>query len=227
MTVKERILVVDDEPSIRKYLQTLLEVDGYEVFTVSSGKEALERLETGERPDFIILDVLMPEMDGVEATARVKTASPDTRVLILTSFGEDEKVFAAIRAGAQGYLLKDIHPGELVTAVRQAYQGKVQLHPDIAQRLMQAVTNGTQSPAEREPKTQAAPAKPNPALDGLTERERVVLRLVAAGLNNREIAGQMDLSEKLVKTHVSSILSKLSLEDRTQAAIWAIKHGAD
>ena len=121
--------------------------------------------------------------------------------------------------------MKDINPGELVTAVRQAYQGKVQLHPDIAQRLMLAVANS--APAEDKPGAQARPAQTNPELSGLNERERDVLRLIAAGMNNREIASQMDLSEKTVKTQVSSILTKLGLEDRTQAAIWAIKHGAD
>jgi NarL family two-component system response regulator LiaR len=152
-------------------------------------------------------------MNGVEATPQIIAASPHSRVLILTSFGEDAQVFPAIRAGAQGYLLKDIHPGDLVQAVRQAYQGKVQLHPDIARKLMSAVA------AASPPQTRAAPG------DQLTEREREVLTLIAEGLNNREIAESLIISEKTVKTHVSNILGKLGVEDRTQAAIWALKHG--
>jgi len=140
-------------------------------------------------------------------------------VLILTSFGEDDKVFPAIRAGAQGYLLKDIHPDELVQAVRQAHQGKVQLHPDIAKKLMAAVMNEAHPPAT------APHAQPQPAAgDALTERERDVLKLIARGLNNREIAETLVISEKTVKTHVSSILSKLQLDDRTKAAIYALQH---
>jgi NarL family two-component system response regulator LiaR len=136
-------------------------------------------------------------------------------VLILTSFGDDDKVFPAIRAGAQGYLLKDIDPKDLVQAVREAYQGKAQLHPEIAKRLMSVVA-GDQSIKESA-QTGDIPAD-------LTSREEEVLRLIARGLNNREIAETMVISEKTVKTHVSNLLGKLGLEDRTQAAIWALKH---
>ena len=139
-------------------------------------------------------------------------------MLILTSFGEDDKLFPAIRAGAQGYLLKDIQPRDLVQAIRETHQGKAQLHPDIARRLMTAVSGGAPI---KEPQHAALPAE----LLELTERERAVLDLIARGLTNREIAEKMVISEKTVKTHVSNVLDKLGLEDRTRAAIWALKHG--
>jgi DNA-binding NarL/FixJ family response regulator len=139
-------------------------------------------------------------------------------VLILTSFGEDDKVFPAIRAGAQGYLLKDIQPRDLVQAIRETYQGKAQLHPDIARRLMAAVSGDA---PVRQVQSPSLPKE----LQELTEREREVLELIARGLTNREIAEKMVISEKTVKTHVSNLLDKLGLEDRTRAAIWALKHG--
>jgi DNA-binding NarL/FixJ family response regulator len=157
-------------------------------------------------------------MDGVEATRRILEQAPHVRVLILTSFGEDDKVFPAIRAGAQGYLLKDISPQALVQAVRETCQGKAQLHPEVARRLMQAVT------AEVPPQPRGQAEVPTD-LKLLTEREREVLKLIALGLTNRQIAGKMVISEKTVKTHVSNLLDKLGLEDRTRAAIWALKHG--
>ena len=136
----------------------------------------------------------------------------------MTSFGEDDKVFPAIRAGAQGYLLKDIQPGELLQALRETYQGKAQLHPQIARRLMTVVAD------EALPHPKPAQALPQ-VLQALTEREREVLEQIARGLTNREIAEKMVISEKTVKTHVSNLLDKLDLEDRTRAAIWALKHG--
>ncbi len=169
-------------------------------------------------PDVILLDLLMPQMDGVEATRKIVEHNPHARVLILTSFGEDDKVFPAIRAGAQGYLLKDIQPRDLVQAMRETFQGKAQLHPDIARRLMAAVSGDA-------PGRQAQPAALPEELQGLTEREREVLDQIARGLTNREIAEKMVISEKTVKTHVSNLLDKLGLEDRTRAAIWALKHG--
>jgi DNA-binding NarL/FixJ family response regulator len=158
----------------------------------------------------------MPEMDGLQATPKIIESSPRTRVIILTSFGEEDKVVPAIRAGAQGYLLKDIPPNELVQAVREAYLGKVQLHPEVAKKLMSAVA------AKKEPTANRAAANSE---DGLTEREQEVLRLIANGMNNREIAEKLFISEKTVKTHVSNMLGKLHLDDRTQAAIYALRHG--
>jgi NarL family two-component system response regulator LiaR len=154
-------------------------------------------------------------MDGIEATQRIMKVSPRSRVLILTSFGDADKVFPAVRAGAQGYLLKDIAPLELVRAVRAAYLGQVQLHPDVARQILAAVATQEEPPPVRAP----AP------VEELTERELQVLRLIAQGLNNHEIAGRLVISEKTVKSHVSSILGKLHLEDRTQAAVYALRQG--
>jgi NarL family two-component system response regulator LiaR len=215
---KIKVLIVDDHAVVRQGLRTFLELQD-DIEVVGEGENGVEAVEQAcrLRPHVVLLDLVMPEMDGIEATTGILECSPETRVLILTSFGEDDKVFPAIRAGAQGYLLKDIRPNDLVQTVREAYQGKAQLHPDIAKKLMSAVA-GT-SPQE------SRPMKADPGLDELTEREREVLHLIAQGLNNRELAERMIISEKTVKTHVSNILSKLGLEDRTQAAIWALKHG--
>jgi DNA-binding NarL/FixJ family response regulator len=158
----------------------------------------------------------MPEMDGLQATPKIIECSPNSRVIILTSFGEEDKVLPAIRAGAQGYLLKDIPPNELVQAVREAYLGKVQLHPEVARKLMLAVA-AKEAPDANRTATNSE--------DGLTEREQEILHLIADGMNNREIAAKLVISEKTVKTHVSNILSKLHLDDRTQAAIYALRHG--
>jgi DNA-binding NarL/FixJ family response regulator len=141
---------------------------------------------------------------------------PTARVLILTSFGEEDSVIPALKAGAQGYLLKDIAPDELVQAVREAYRGRVQLHPEVAKKLVTAITSREEQPVAR---TKAV------SVEDLTERELQVLRLIATGKSNREIAEEMVISEKTVKTHVSNVLGKLHLEDRTQAAIFALKHG--
>jgi NarL family two-component system response regulator LiaR len=213
---KIRVLIVDDHSVVRQGLRTLLELQD-DVEVVAEGANGLQAVELAEsfHPDVILLDLAMPQMDGIEATRRILASRPGTHVLILTSFGDDDKVFPAIRAGAQGYLLKDIDPKDLVQAVREAYQGKAQLHPEIAKRLMSVVA-GDQS------KKESAQTGDIPA--DLTSREEEVLRLIARGLNNREIAETMVISEKTVKTHVSNLLGKLGLEDRTQAAIWALKH---
>lgn len=216
-----RVLIVDDHAMVRQGLRTFLELqDGgpFPIEVVGEAGNGLEAVELAVRlqPDIVLLDLVMPEMDGIQATSRIVECSPGTHVIILTSFGEEERVLPAIRAGAQGYLLKDIPPKELVQAVREAYLGKVQLHPEVARKLMAVA-------AAREP------AHPDPvsenAGEGLTEREREVLSLIAEGRNNREIAEKLVISEKTVKTHVSNILSKLHLDDRTQAAIYALRHG--
>lgn len=216
---KIRILLADDHAVVRQGLRTFLELqdDMQVVGEAGEGGEAVE-LAARLAPDVVVLDLVMPGMDGVEATRRICERSPRSRVLILTSFGEDDMVFPAIRAGAQGYLLKDIPPGDLVRAVRDLHGGKTQLHPDIARRLMSAVAGS--APAQ----VPASPPLP-PELEALTEREREVLDLIARGLNNREIAERMVISEATVKTHVSNLLDKLGLPDRTRAAIWALKHG--
>jgi NarL family two-component system response regulator LiaR len=218
-----RVLIVDDHAVVRQGLRTFLELqDDKPAPAIEVAGEAANGLEAVElarrlRPDVVLLDLVMPGLDGVQATARIVECSPDSRVLILTSFGEEDKVFPAIRAGAQGYLLKDIAPDELVRAVRAVYLGQVQLHPDVAKKLMSAVAD----------KEEAAPSQPPAPFAELTEREVEVLRLIAEGLNNREIADRLIISAKTVKTHVSSILSKLDLQDRTQAAIYALRHNLD
>jgi len=213
------VLVVDDHIVVRQGLRMFIEMqsDMEVVGEGSNGTEAVA-LASQLNPDVILLDLLMPQMDGVEATRIILQNNPHSRVLILTSFGEDDKVFPAIRAGAHGYLLKDIQPRELVQAIRETYQGKAQLHPDVARRLMMAVSGEVPS---KVPKPASLPTE----LHVLTEREREVLDLISRGMTNREIAKKMVISEKTVKTHVSNLLDKLDLEDRTRAAIWALKHG--
>jgi len=214
-----RVLIVDDHAIVRQGLRTFIDLqdDLTVVAEAENGAQAVQ-LAAQHQPDVILLDLVMPEMDGVEATRRILERSPASHIIILTSFGEDDKVFPAIRAGAQGYLLKDIHPTDLVQAVREASLGRVQLHPDIARKLMSAVAAAPTAAKD------APPARPPQAGD-LTDREQEVLGWIAAGMNNHQIAEHMIISEKTVKTHVSNILGKLGLEDRTQAAIWAIKHG--
>lgn len=216
-----RVLIVDDHAVVRQGLRTFLELQSDPpalpikvVGEATNGVEAVD-LACRLQPDVVLLDLVMPGMDGIEATPRIVEGSPHSRVIILTSFGEEDRVVPAIRAGAQGYLLKDIAPAELVQAVRAVHQGKVQLHPEAARRLMSAVAAREGSPAGQ-------PAAP---LEELTGRELEVLRLIAEGLNNREIAERLVISDKTVKTHVSSILGKLHLEDRTRAAIYALRHG--
>ncbi len=217
-----RVLIVDDHAVVRQGLRTFLELQDdpsalpiQVVGEAANGAQAVD-LARRTQPHVVLLDLVMPELDGIAATPLIIACSPGSRVIILTSFGEEDKIFPAIRAGAHGYLLKDIPPNDLVSAVRAAYANKVQLHPEIARKLMSAVASREEAPSHR--------ARTDHAID-LSEREREVLSLVARGLNNREVAELLVISEKTVKTHVSSILSKLDLTDRTQAAIWALKHG--
>lgn len=219
---KIRVVIVDDHAMVRQGLRTFLELQDTFALPIEVIGEAVNGVEAVElakktQPDIVLLDLVMPQMDGIQATSKILECSPHSRVIILTSFGEEDKVLPAIRAGAQGYLLKDIPPNELVQAVREVYLGKVQLHPAVAQKLMQAVAT-----KKEEPTTSHAGPRSD---DGLTEREQEVLQLIADGRNNREIAAKLVISEKTVKTHVSNILSKLNLDDRTQAAIYALRHG--
>ena len=215
-----RVLIVDDHAMVRQGLRTFLELqdqDAFPIEVVGEAANGVQAVELASRlhPDIVLLDLVMPQMDGIQATARIIECSPNSRIIILTSFGEEDRVLPAIRAGAQGYLLKDIPPTELVRAVREAHLGNVQLHPDVAKKLMSAVAA-----------QEVAVSRFVTSSHGeLTEREQEVLCLIADGLSNREIAEKMFISEKTVKTHVSNILSKLHLEDRTQAAIYALKHG--
>jgi DNA-binding NarL/FixJ family response regulator len=220
---KIRVLIVDDHAVVRQGLRDFIDLQE-DMTVIGEGANGVEAVGlSGElHPDVVLLDLVMPQMDGVEATRQIIQVCPEAHVLILTSFGEDDKVFPAIRAGAQGYLLKDIRPDQLIQAVREADQGKVQLHPDIAKKLMSAIASDQQKQAATQGPGQ--PSHPPASPSGLTERELEVLRWIATGLNNREIAERMFISEKTVKTHVSNVLGKLALEDRTQAAIWALKH---
>jgi len=180
---------------------------------VGEACDGLESISQAEklRPDVILMDMVMPKMDGIEAIRRITARQTGMRILVLTSFAADEKVFPAIKAGALGYLLKDSSPEELVAAIRQVHQGMPSLHPAIARKLLQELSH----PAGNKPRS------PDP----LTEREVEVLRLVAKGGSNRQIADQMVISEATVRTHVSNILGKLHLASRTEAALYALREG--
>jgi NarL family two-component system response regulator LiaR len=162
------------------------------------------------RPHVILMDLVMPKMDGIEATRQITTKHRDARILVLTSFAADDKVFPAIKAGALGYLLKDSGPEELVQAIHQVYRGEPSLEPSIARKVLSELSQ---------------PPKQPPTAEPLTERELVVLRLVAQGQSNRTIAEQLVIAEITVRTHVSNILGKLHLASRTQAALYALKEG--
>jgi NarL family two-component system response regulator LiaR len=208
-----RVLIADDHAIVRKGIRALLsETGGFEVVAeAADGQEAVLRaVET--QPDVILMDLLMPGMDGIEATRRITSLQPGSRILVLTSFAADNKVFPAIKAGAQGYLLKDSSPEELVRAIRQVHRGEPALHPTVARKLLQEV---------------ARPADRPPAPEALTPREMAVLRLIAQGLSNQEIAESISVSEPTVRTHVSRILGKLHLASRTQAALYAVREGLD
>lgn len=215
-----RVLIVDDHAMVRQGLRTFLELQDHSAMPIevigeaANGNDAVQ-LAQRLQPDIVLLDLVMPEMDGLQAIPKIVDCCSKSRIIILTSFGEEDKVMPAIRAGAQGYLLKDIPPQELAGAIREVHFGRVQLHPEIVRKLMSAVA--TQDMLKNRDVTESN--------GGLTEREQEVLALVADGLSNREIAGRLFISEKTVKTHVSNILTKLHLDDRTQAAIYALKHG--
>lgn len=209
---KISVLIVDDHPIVRQGLRTLLELqdDIIVVGEAVNGKAAVE-LCSRLAPDVVLMDLVMPEVDGITATRQIKTLNPALRVIALTSFVEDDKVISAIQAGAVSFLLKDVSPTELLEAIHAAYLGEARLHPYVMRKLMDQVSS------------QPGPARP--VTPELTSREVDVLALVAQGMSNREIAAALVISEKTVKTHISSMLGKLNLEDRTRLAIFAIKHG--
>lgn len=209
---KISVLIVDDHPIVRQGLRTLLELqdDILVAGEAVNGKAAVE-LTASLKPDVVLMDLVMPEMDGISATRHITELKQSTRVIALTSFVEDDKVIPAIQAGAVSFLLKDVSPTELLEAIRAAYHGEARLHPNVIRTLMNQVA--AQPPALQK----TAP--------DLTGREFEVLSLVSQGLSNREIAEKLVISEKTVKTHISSLLSKLGQEDRTRLAIYAIKKG--
>lgn len=206
------VLLVDDHHLVRQGVRAFLDTqpDITVVGEAESGETAVTQASQ-YAPDVILMDLMMPGMDGVEATRRVKQVSPRTQIIVLTSYHQDEHIFPAIRAGALSYLLKDVGPAELAAAVRKAAAGEAVLNPRVAARVVQEL-HGSRSEAI------------NPFTE-LSQREMETLHLIAEGLSNSDIAAQMTISEKTVKSHVSNILSKLHLADRTQAAVYAWREG--
>ena len=206
-----RVMLVDDHAVVRQGLRTFLDLQD-NIVVVGEARDGVEALRIVHEcsPDVVLLDLIMPRMDGIETVRRMKAARPQTQIIVLTSFGDDQKVFAAIRAGATGFLLKDVSPGDLALAIHAAQRGEASLAPGIATKLMQEIAvGGTQVNDEQ----------------SLTEREYAVLALIAQGRSNKQISEELSISEKTVKTHVSNILTKLHLDDRTQAAIYALREG--
>jgi len=206
-----RVMLVDDHAVVRQGLHTFLDLQD-DITVVGEAKDGVEALQIVQElePDVVLMDLVMPRMDGIETVRRMKALRPHIQIIVLTSFGDDQKVFAAIRAGATGFLLKDVSPRDLAAAIHAARRGEASLAPGIATKLLQEIAIGSNPAAEEHT---------------LTEREYAVLALIAQGRSNRQISEELTISEKTVKTHVSNILTKLHLEDRTQAAIYALKEG--
>ncbi len=205
-----RILIVDDHTVVRDGLQALLSAEpGMQVVgQASDGVEAVEQAKK-LKPDVILLDLIMPRKDGVQATIEIRRDNPAARILILTSFAEDHQVFSAVKSGAMGYLMKDTSSEDLILAIRDVYHNRPALQPAIARKLMRDIQKGAVQPSE----------------DALTDREVEILQLVAQGNTNQQIADTLFLSERTVRTHITNILAKLRLENRTQAALYALREG--
>jgi two-component system, NarL family, response regulator LiaR len=207
-----RVLIVDDHAVVREGLRTFLELqDGIAVIgEAADGVEAVE-LAVGLVPDVILMDLVMPRLDGIAAMREVRARVPESRVIVLTSFLDDQRLLPALEAGADGYLLKDVEPAELARAIRTAQSGEAMIAPTVAGRLLRTL------------------AQPRAAVTGdgerLTRREREVLALIAAGRSNKRIAFELGIAEKTVKTHVGHLLAKLGVSDRTQAALLAVQSG--
>jgi len=215
---KIRLVIADDHLVVREGLRAVLstEPDIEVVGEASDGREAL-RLAQELLPDVVLTDVKMGDWDGVTATRHIRTACPSTKVIVLTNYDEDEIIFSAIRAGASGYLLKEVTGDQLVNAVRTVAQGYSLMYPSVAKRVLEEFAQKTPAPAEQEADA--------PGVAQLTARERQVLRLIAQGRSNKEIGGELGIAERTVKSHISNIFAKLELSDRTQAAIFAHKRG--
>jgi two-component system, NarL family, response regulator LiaR len=205
------ILIADDHPIVREGLRALIATEPGMIVVgeAKDGDEAVFKARSLQ-PDVILLDLVMPRKDGLAAISEIIHNLPGARILVLTSFAEDELVFPAIKAGAMGYLLKDASPQELLEAIRTVYRGESSLHPAIARKVLREFTRPSDPPAKAE---------------SLTEREGEILLLVAQGLSNRAIAEQLVVSERTIRSHVSNILQKLHLNSRTQAALYALKEG--
>jgi NarL family two-component system response regulator LiaR len=206
-----RVLIVDDHGIVRKGLNVLLATEK-DIKVVGEAQDGLEAVEKAAalKPDVVLMDLVMPKMDGIEATRKITEANAKAKILVLTSFAADDKVFPAVKAGALGYLLKDSSPEELLEAIHRVHRGEPSLEPAIARKVLQEISH---------------PGKEKPTTDPLTERELEVLRLIAQGLSNKEIASKIFIAEWTVRTHVSNILGKLHLASRTQAALYALRSG--
>ena len=209
------VLIADDHAIVRRGLNTLIsgEADMRVVGEASDGYEVIERARELS-PDVILLDLVLPGQSGLDAIGQLRADNPNARVLVLTSFGDNDRVFAAVRAGANGYLLKDASPEQLLQAIHDVYNGESHLHPTIALKMLRELDNPALATGNR-PLTD----------DPLTEREVEVLRLVAQGLSNQDIAKELEISERTVGNHIGSILRKLHLANRTQAALYALRRG--
>lgn len=210
-----RVLIVDDHSVVREGLRTILQRSGFDVVgEAGSGREAVAKTEA-LHPDVVLLDIRMPDEDGLHALARIKERVPDTRVIILTTYTNPGYLAQAIIAGATGYLTKEASPGQIIGAIQAAVAGDQLLDRRVLEMALRNVTSRAPAPLEMA----------DDLLEPLTEQEEVVLRLIAAGLSNEEIAHTLSVSVNTVKTHVRHIFQKLGVSDRTQAAVWAVRHG--